>query len=83
MVLVKRCNERAIWQLLGNSYLTSKETRKTGPSGPCRGYIWMWYMDLQPFHDVRRLSLGVKPVLRAAEWRPETISRSLVTLLSQ
>ena len=26
MVLVKRCNERAIWQLLGNSYLTSKET---------------------------------------------------------
>lgn len=31
----------------------------------------MWYLDLQPFHDVRRLSLGVKPVLRAAEWRPE------------
>ena len=26
MVLAKRCNERAIWQLLGNSYLTSKET---------------------------------------------------------
>lgn len=37
-------------------------------------------LDLQSFHDVRRLSLEVKPVLRAAEG-PERTSRSLVILL--